>query len=268
MPRRIALLCIMPAPDVFQDEIECSQGQSPIGRANCDTRRRQKERRLPIRSITAPFSFQIIGQCIPGVGGEKDGAFGFALAFHVGNFGLARRSERFRRVGFYLVQVQTNDFFPPETRGEQEIDDGPITGWPRVRLHLVACLPTPLKQVEVLKPITEILQGTYLVLTQGSRLQGRESQFSDALGGVARSKELRGMRIHPGTEAGERGQVVIDRRMRQIIRLHLLLPGDNIAFQTRRNAIMPIGSSKLLKKASQMQGNFLCDGWGTNADHG
>jgi len=64
-------------------------------------------------------------------------------------------------------------------------------------------LPTPLKQVEVLKPITEILQGTYLVLTQGSRLQGRESQFSDALGGVAHGKELRSMGMHPGTEAGE-----------------------------------------------------------------
>jgi hypothetical protein len=103
-------------------------------------------------------------------------------------------------------------------------------------------LPTPLEQVEVVKPITEILQGTYLVLTQGSGLQGRESQFSDALGGIARSSLLRGMGMHPGTETGERSQMVIDRGMSQTIRLHLLLPGDDIAFQTRRNPIMSIGS--------------------------
>ena len=167
MPRRIALLCIMPAPDVFQDEIECSQGQSPIGRANCDTRRRQKERRLRIRSITAPFSFQVIGQRIPGFGREKDRAFRFTLAFHTGNFCFARRSERIRCVGFHLVQVKTNDFFPPESRGEQEIDDGTITGWPRMCLNLVTCLPTPLEQVEAVKPITEILQRTNLVFSQG-----------------------------------------------------------------------------------------------------
>jgi hypothetical protein len=143
---------------------------------------------------------------------DLDRAFGFTVAFHAGNFGFARRSERIRCVGSHLVQVKKNDFFPPESHGEQEIDNGIITGWPCVRLHLVACLPTPLEQVEVVKPITEILQGTYLVLIAGSWLQERESQFSDALGGIACSKELRGMGMHPGTEAGERCQMVIDRR--------------------------------------------------------
>ena len=96
--------------------------------------------------------------------------------------------------------------------------------------------------MEVLKPITEILQRTNLVLSQGKWFQRRESQFSDAFSGIARSKELWCVGMHPGTEAGERGQVVIDRRVSQTIRLHLLLPGDDIAFQTRRNAIMPISS--------------------------
>ncbi len=167
MPRRIALLCIMPAPDVLQDEIECAQGQASIGSANRNTRRRKKERHLPRCSITAPFSFQIIGQRISGIGREKDCAFHFALAFHTGNFGLARRSECFWRVWFHLIQIQPNDFFPPESRGEQEIDDGTITGWPRMCLNLVTCLPTPLEQVEAVKPITEILQRTNLVFSQG-----------------------------------------------------------------------------------------------------
>jgi len=192
MPCGIALLCIMPAPDVLQDKIECAQRHASIGSTNCNTRRRHKERRLPICSITAPFSFQVIGQRIPSISREKDCALRFALAFYTGNFGLARRSERIWCVGFHLVQVQTNYFFPPEPRGEQEIDNGAITGWPRVRLYLVTGLPTPLVHMEVLKPITEILQRTNLVLTQGTRLQRREPQFSDALSGIARSKELWG----------------------------------------------------------------------------
>ena len=36
--------------------------------------------------------------------------------------------------------------------------------------------------------------------------------------------------MHLGTEAEELGKVVIDRRVSQTIRLHLLLPGDDIAF--------------------------------------
>lgn len=87
----------MPAPDVLQDEIECTQGQSSIGSTNRNTRRRQEECRLPSRSITAPFSFQVIGQRIPGISREKDSTLGFALAFHTGNFGLARRIALLRR---------------------------------------------------------------------------------------------------------------------------------------------------------------------------
>jgi hypothetical protein len=45
MPRRIALLCIMPAPDVLQDEIECAQGQAPI-------RERESQYSTPSESAT------------------------------------------------------------------------------------------------------------------------------------------------------------------------------------------------------------------------
>src|SRR5712692_10490312 len=42
----LALFCIMPSPDVREDEIECAQRQSSIRSTNGNTGRRQKERRL------------------------------------------------------------------------------------------------------------------------------------------------------------------------------------------------------------------------------
>ena len=58
----IALFCIMPPPDLLQDEIECAQGQASIRSANGDAFSGQKERYLPYRRITVALSFEVISQ--------------------------------------------------------------------------------------------------------------------------------------------------------------------------------------------------------------
>jgi len=72
--------------------------------------------------------------------------------------------------------------------------------------------------MEVVKPITEILQGTNLVLAQSTRFQWWKAEFSDTLGGITRSKEPRGMGMYPGTETGERSQMIVNRGVSQAIR--------------------------------------------------
>ncbi len=54
--------------------------------------------------------------------------------------------------------------------------------------------------------------------------------------------------------------MIIDRGVCQVIRLHLRLPANNIAFETGRNAIMAISSLKICLETIQVEGDFFGDG--------
>lgn len=145
---------------------------------------------------------------------------------------------------------------------QDEVDARTISPRSCVRLDLMAYLSPPFEEMEMIKPITKIFEGTNLIFTQGSWFQRWEAELSDAFGGIARWKELGRMGMHPGTEARERSHMVIDCGVSQVFSLHILLPGDNIAFEAGRNPIMSIGTLKILQKAGEVQRDFLCHGAG------
>ena len=65
------------------------------------------------------------------------------------------------------------------------------------------------------------------------------------------------MGMHPGGEGRERGQVVIDNRMSQLLSQQGVLPYLDITAKAGREAIVPIGFHKECPELSQVQGNFL-----------
>lgn len=183
------------------------------------------------------------------------------------NFRLPCNAQGFGRGRFDLIEIQANHFFTPQTGGEQQIDNGAIAPGTGMRLNSWLGLLAPFAQVKTLQAIAEILERANLVLVECAWLEWREPQFSDALRRVACGKKLRRMRMDPGTETGERGQVVIHGGVCQPIGLHVLLPGNNITFQTSGDPIMSIGVEKILQEASQVQRDFLRHCRRTNPGH-
>ena len=90
----------------------------------------------------------------------------------------------------------------------------------------------------MIKPITEILEGTNFGLHQARGSRGGSPSSPTPLVGSPAGKNW-GAWECTQVQAGERSQMVIDRGVSQTVRLHLLLPSDNIAFETGRNAVVP-----------------------------
>ncbi len=61
--------------------------------------------------------------------------------------------------------------------------------------------------------------------------------------------------------------MIVNRRVSQPIRSQLFLPSDDIAFETGRDPIVPIGGSEILQKANQVERNFLSYRGRANPSH-
>jgi hypothetical protein len=111
--------------------------------------------------------------------------------------------------------------------------------------------------IEAVKPITQVLERTDLILIQRARFEWPQAQFPNTLGWVTHWKERRVLGMDPGGEARERSQVIIDRRWGQPLCLQGALPGYDIAADTGGELTMSVALQEERLKALEMERNFL-----------
>jgi hypothetical protein len=113
MPSWILQFRIVPAPDLFQDEVDRPQREPAVGAAGRDAGRAEEECRRPLAGVARPFLLQIVGQRLPRIGGEEHRPFCPALALHPGQSSLPRLVQAVHAVGHELVQVEGEQLLAP-----------------------------------------------------------------------------------------------------------------------------------------------------------
>ncbi len=123
------------------------------------------------RGIKGPLALEVVGKGCPGIDGEKDGSFRLALPTDVRNACGSRLAQFLWMGRFNLIEVKAYQLFAAEARREQHIDNSTIS--PRTPMSLrfvLVLLATPLELMKMIEPITDIFEGTNLLLPQGTWL--------------------------------------------------------------------------------------------------
>ena len=81
---------VVPAADLFQDEVDRPQREAAAGTASWDPRRAEEERRGAVAGVAGAFLLQIVGEGLAGIGGEEDGALRATFPLHPGQPALPR----------------------------------------------------------------------------------------------------------------------------------------------------------------------------------
>jgi hypothetical protein len=111
--------------------------------------------------------------------------------------------------------------------------------------------------VESRQAIAHILQRDHLLGGEGPRLQRGQAQLADPLGGIAEGEGAGRLGADPGGERRQRGEVAVDRGGGETVRHELLAPGDDVALEHRRGAVVAVGALDELAEAVQVQGDLL-----------
>ena len=72
--------------------------------------------------------------------------------------------------------------------------------------------------------------------------------------------------MHPGREAGKRGEVAVHRRRRQALVGKVPLPRNGIAPQHRRDAVLPVSCGEEVAKALEVERDLAGDSFGAHPD--
>ena len=113
----VGLFTVVPASDLFADQVDRARGQSPVGSAGADRGRGQEQGGGARARVGRAFVLEVVGQGRAGVGGDEHVPGGPALALHSGDLGLLRRPQGGGGVRADLVQVEGDQLLAAQAGG-------------------------------------------------------------------------------------------------------------------------------------------------------
>src|SRR5450755_3526762 len=164
LARGIADLRIMPFANLCQEQVDRLRREPPISRSCGDASRAEEQGRTRLRYILWSFFFQVISQGSPRISRKEDNALGLAFPFHTCNPGAFGTAQSFWSRWFELIKIQTNQFLPAKSGGQQGVNNRPISPGTTMRLDrrlLIPCrfgVPTPFHLMKALQAVTHTFQ--------------------------------------------------------------------------------------------------------------
>src|SRR6266567_1771369 len=167
----VNLLSVMPPANLGKNQVNGLGRETTVLGPCGDALGTEKHRGHIRRGIKGPLALEVVGKGCPGIDGEKDGSFRLALPTDVRNACGSRLAQFLWMGRFNLIEVKAYQLFAAEARREQHIDNSTIS--PRTPMSLrfvLVLLATPLELMKMIEPITDIFEGTNLLLPQGTWL--------------------------------------------------------------------------------------------------